>query len=124
MTAASEDMRSKRLRIVDTRIDHVEDSREYEWPDGWDSKQVNDLLVERKFLEVREPRSTMEFRVEVTDETWVNESGMTMHKTLEYHCYQFPDGWGIEDVRDMLRPIGFPRIDNRQDSPDEPNPFN
>ena len=121
MATDSEDMRIKRLRIVHS-IDHYEDAREYEWPDGLDFKQVDDLLVGQGFSEVREPSDTLESYVDVNER--VNDRGGNPEYIPEPHYYQFPDGWGIEDVRDFLRPIGFQRSDNRQDSMNEPNPFN
>ena len=124
MTTESEDGRIRRLWIIHAIPgESVEDTRFYGWPDGWAFRKVDDLLVERGFSKVTEPSRTLEFWVEVGDSIWVNEPGGRSHKLLEDACYQFPDGWDIENVRDLLRRYGFQREDNRQDSHNEPNPY-
>ena len=53
-------------------------------------------------------------------ETLIEKDGIT---TVDGRTYRLPDGWDVEQVRDLLRGNGFERIDNRQDSFDDPHPF-
>ena len=97
--------------------------RTYRFPADQGLSDARTRLVESRFSRLRDhhPEPPIVVYLERIDWKRMIGGGETAHTLQEQ--YSIPDGWGVEQVRDWLRDLGFTRIDNRQDDPSEPHAF-
>ena len=65
----------------------------------------------------------MDYTVRLEGIEWKVDANGDRRCVADSRIYSLPREWTAEQVRDLLRDRGFRRIDNRQDSPNDPDRF-
>ena len=109
------------VRIVIQKTANEKGGYKYAFPEGRGVDDVCEILVAHGFLrkldyaEVDDP-------VVVCVES-VKEKTRDPSLFIPRGSYELPEDWDVHQVRELLRDRGFKRTDNRQDSVDDPFPF-